>query len=222
MANYSSWGFTSANARSKSTCGMSARLASSGQSWATFLRTHAGQIWACDFLHVTDLCFCSLFAFFIIELKSRKVIHVGVTRSPTDAWTAQQLREASPYGQTPKYLISDHDRKFGPYFARLATTSGIKMLTTPYHAPRANAICERFLLSVRGECLDHVLILYEKQLHRVLRAYIDYFNLARPHQGIHQQVPDREFTLVSSDQHGTRIISVPILGGLHHEYRRVA
>jgi putative transposase len=147
---------------------MSARLASSGQSWATFLRTHAGQIWACDFLHVTDLCFCSLFAFFIIELKSRKVIHVGVTRSPTDAWTAQPLREASPYGQTPKYLIRDHDRKFGPYFARLATTSGIKMLTTPYHAPRANAICERFLLSVRGECLDHVLILYEKQLHRVL------------------------------------------------------
>jgi putative transposase len=75
---------------------------SRGQSWATFLRNHAGQIWACDFLHVTDLCFRSLFAFFIIELKSRKVIYVGVTRSPTDAWTAQQLREATPYGQTPK------------------------------------------------------------------------------------------------------------------------
>src|SRR5207244_7351577 len=75
-----------------------------GQNWRTFLRNHAGEIWACDFLQVTDLFFSSLFAFFIIELRSRKVIHVGVTRSPTDAWTAQHLREATPYGLlTPVY-----------------------------------------------------------------------------------------------------------------------
>jgi len=110
-----------------------------------------GEIWACDFLQVTDLFFRSLFAFFIIELKSRKVIHVGVTRSPTDAWTAQQLREATPFEQTPKYLIRDNDSKFGPCFARVAATSGIKILKTPYHTPRANAICERFLLSVQRE-----------------------------------------------------------------------
>src|SRR5436309_4449499 len=163
---------------------------SRGQNWATFLRNHAGEIWACDFLQVTDLLFRSLFAFFIIELQSRKVIHVGVTRSPTDAWTAQQLREATPYGQTPKYLIRDHDSKFGPYFARVAATSGIKLLKTPYHAPRANAICERFLGSVRRECLDHILILNEKQLHRVLRSYVAYFNRARPPQGIQQQSPE--------------------------------
>ena len=120
-----------------------------GQKWLTFLRNHAGEIWACDFLQVTDLFFQPLFAFFIIELKSRKVIHVGVTRSPTDAWTAQQLREATPYGQAPKYLIRDHDSKFGSCFARVAATSSIKILTTPYHAPQANAICERFLGSVR-------------------------------------------------------------------------
>jgi len=84
-----------------------------GQTWATFLRTHAAQIWACDFLQVTDLFFRPLFAFFIVELQSRKVIHVGVTRSPTDAWVAQQLREATPYGQAPKYLIRDNDSKFG-------------------------------------------------------------------------------------------------------------
>jgi putative transposase len=195
---------------------------SRGQSWATFLRNHAGQIWACDFLHVTDLCFRSLFAFFIIELKTRKVIHVGVTRSPTDTWTAQQLREATPYGQAPKYLIRDHDSKFGPCFAHVAATSGIKILTTPYHAPRANAICERFLGSVRRECLDHMLILHEKQLHRVLRAYVEYFNRARPHQGIHQHVPEGEVTTVPPDQWSDQSISVPILGGLHHEYRRVA
>jgi putative transposase len=193
-----------------------------GEKWSTFLRNHAGEIWACDFLQVTDLFFRPLFAFFVIELKSRKVIHVGVTRSPTDAWTAQQLREATPYGQIPKYLIRDNDSKFGPCFARVAATSGIKILKTPYHAPRANAICESFLGSVRRECLDHVLILSEKQLHRVLCAYVKYFNEARPHQGIHQQVPQGAVTCVPSAQPDERIISVPVLGGLHHEYRRVA
>jgi putative transposase len=156
-----------------------------GQTWSTFLQTHAQQIWACDFLLIIDLFFRSLFAFFIIDLHSRKVIHVGVTRSPTDAWTAQQLREATPYGQGPKYLLRDRDSKFGPSFARVAATSGITILKTPYHAPRANAICERFLGSVRRECLDHLFILQEKQLHRVLCAYGDYFNHARP-QEAHQ------------------------------------
>src|SRR5256886_529375 len=129
-----------------------------GQRWATFLHNHSAQIWACDFLQVTDLFFRPLFAFFIIELKSRKVIHVGVTRSPSDPWVAQQLREATPYGQVPKYLIRDNDSNFGPNFARVATTSAIEILKTPYHAPQANAICERFLRSVRQECLDHLLI----------------------------------------------------------------
>jgi putative transposase len=115
-----------------------------GQKWSTFLRNHAGEIWACDFLQVTDLFFRPLFVFFLIELQSRKVIHVGVTRSPTYAWTAQQLREATPYGQTPKYLIRDHDSKFGSCFARVAATSSIEILKTPYHAPRANAILNVF------------------------------------------------------------------------------
>jgi hypothetical protein len=123
-----------------------------GQNWATFLRNHANEVWACDFLQVTDLFFRSHFAFFIIELKSRRVIHIGVTWSPTDAWTAQQLREATPYGHTPKYLIRDHDREFGPCFARVAGTGSIKVLKTPYHAKRPNAICERLLGSVRREC----------------------------------------------------------------------
>ncbi len=161
-----------------------------GQTWSRFLQTHVQQIWACDFLPITDLFFRSLFAFFIIDLHSRKVIHVGVTRSPTDAWTAQQLREATPYGQGLKYLIRDRDSKFGPCFARVAATSGIKILKTPYHAPRANAICERFMGSVRRECLDHLFILQEKQLQRVLHAYIQYFNQARP-QEAHQATDSR-------------------------------
>ena len=194
-----------------------------GQTWKTFLRTHTQQIWACDFLSVTDLFFRSLFAFFIIELHSRQVIHVGVTRSPTDAWMAQQLREATAFGVGPKYLIRDNDSKFGVTFARVAKTSGIEILKTPYHAPRANAICERFLGSVRRECLDHLFILQERQLHRVLHAYVAYFNQVRPHQGMGQQIPERKVgTSRATPSKGSTVVAVPILAGLHHDYRRSA
>ena len=193
-----------------------------GQKWSTFLRNHATDIWACDFLQVTDLFFRPLFAFFIIELKTRRVIHVGVTRSPSDPWVAQQLRESTPYGQAPKYLICDNDRKFGSCFARVASTSAIENLKTPYHAPRANAICERFLRSVRQECLDHMLIFHEKQLRRVLNGYVAYFNEARPHQGMQQQVPEPRDSSGSSHYAGEKVMAVPILAGLHHDYQRVA
>jgi putative transposase len=193
-----------------------------GQNWKTFLDTHAEQIWACDFLAVTDLFFRSLYAFFIIELHSRKVIHVGVTRSPTDAWTAQQLREATAFGVGPKYLIHDNDGKFGVSFARVAKISHIEILRTPYQAPRTNAICERFIGSVHRECLDHVLILHEKQLYRVLNAYVQYFNHARPHQGIRRQIPEQRAESVPPDHKSGKILSFPILGGLHHDYRRSA
>jgi putative transposase len=186
------------------------------------LHTHAEQIWACDFLPVTDLFFRSLFAFFIVELHSRRVIHVGVTRNPTDTWTAQQRRFATAFGVGPKYLIRDNDGKFGVGFARVASTSNIEILKTPYYAPRANAICERFLGSVRRECLDHLLILHEKQLHRVLNAYIRYFNRARPHQGIKQQIPEQKAGLVPPHHESGKVISFPVLGGLHHDYHRSA
>ena len=98
----------------------------------------------------------------------------------------------------------------GPVSLVLQQQAALRFSKTPYHAPRANAICERFLLRVRRECLDHVLVLHEKQLHRVLRAYVEYFNRARPHQGIRQQVPEREVTYVPSAQPDEGIISVPV------------
>jgi transposase InsO family protein len=104
----------------------------------------------------------------------------------------------------------------------VAATSDIEMLKTPYHAPRANAICERFLLSVRRECLDHLFIFQEKQLDRVLHAYVQYFNQARPHQGITQQIPEQYGKLVPADHDAGKILSFPVLGGLHHAYRRSA
>jgi putative transposase len=193
-----------------------------GQSWKVFLRNHAAEVWACDFLQVTDLFFRPLFAFFIIELKSRKVIHVNVTRTPTDPWVAQQLREATPYGQAPTYLIRDNDRKFGQSFAKVAATSGIKVLRTPYRTPQANAVCERFLGSVRRECLDHCFILREKQLHRLLKAFVVYFNQTRPHQGLEQRIPDSSVFSPPLPNQGNQIRAVPILGGLQHDYQRAA
>jgi putative transposase len=149
-----------------------------GQTWATFLRNHANDIWACDFLQLHDLFFRPLFAFVITELGSRRIVHVGATRSPTDAWVAQQLREATPFGATPKYLIRDNDAKYSAHFAAVAAGSGIEVLRTPVQAPRANAICERLLGSVRRECLDHLLILGESHLRYVLKECIVYFNQA--------------------------------------------
>ncbi len=110
----------------------------------------------CDFLPVADLFLRPLFLFFIIELGSRRVVHFGVTRHPTEAWAAQQLREATPYGERPKYLIRDNDAKFGMSLDEGAKGTGIEISRIPYRAPRANAICERFLGSVRRECLDHM------------------------------------------------------------------
>ncbi len=122
----------------------------------------------------------------------------------------------------PKYLIRDNDSKFGLGFARVAQMSNIEILKTPSYAPRANAICERFLGSVRRECLDHLLILHEKQLHRMLNAYMHYFNRARPHQGIKQQIPEQKTGSVPPYHESGKVISFPVLGGLHNDYRRSA
>src|SRR5262245_170569 len=196
----------------------------SGQSWATFLRNHAAETWACDFLQLTDALFRPVFAFFIVELGSRRVVHVGVTRAPTGSWAAQQLREATPDGSGPRFFIHDHDAKYGPEFDRLAAASGIDVIRTPVRAPRANAVCERFLGSVRRECTDHVLILGERHLRRVLAEYVAHFNLARPHQGLDRRTPA---ALGVATRHppthaGRRIVGLPVLGGLHREYRHAA
>ena len=191
-----------------------------GQTWGTFLCNHAPDIWACDFLQVTDLCFRPLFAYFIVALGSRRIVHVGVTRHPMDAWVAQQLREATPFGERPRFLIRDNDAKYGSQFARVAAASGIRILRTPIRTPRANATCERFLESMRRECLDHVLVLGERHLARVLREYVAYFNRERPHQGLGQATPTPRPTAVRN--RGGPVRAVPVLGGLHHTYQHAA
>lgn len=185
------------------------------QTWATFLRNHASEIWACDFLQTYDVFFRTVFVFVIIELSSRRVVHFGVTRNPTDQWTAQQLREATPFGEKPRFLIRDNDGKFGPSFARVAAE--IEVLKTPYRTPKANAICERFIGSLRRECLDHFLILGDRHLYRLVKEYKTYFNHARPHQGIEQRIPCQP-ERPEAPPLGRKVASRPVLRGLHHDY----
>lgn len=168
-----------------------------------------------------DLRFRALFAFFIVDLSSRRAVHVGVTRHPTDTWVAPQLREATPVGSTPRFLIRDNDGKYGTAFARVAASSGITVVRTPVRAPRANAACERFLGRMRPDCLDDELVLGEAHVRLVLREYVVYFNTARPHQGMGRAIPDDSGPAPPS-RSATPIVSLPVLEGLHHDYRRAA
>ena len=194
----------------------------SSQTWDTFLKNHASNIWACDFTVVHDLLFRPLYIFVIIDLQTRRIVHAAITRYPTDQWTAQQLRQATPWETRPRFLIRDRDKKFGQHFAAVAHS--IKILKTPVQAPKANSFCERFIGSLKRECLDHMLILHRRQLHRIVQAYIEYYNNYRPHQGIEQQIPNHfgEHTPWPTSHPGGSITSTPILGGLHHSYTRTA
>jgi len=190
------------------------------ETWATFMKNQASGIWACDFAVVNDWLFRQWYVFVVMELKTRRLIHIGVTKYPTDEWTAQQLREATPWGKGPKYLIRDRDKKYATHFPAVA--AGIKELKTPYRTPQANGICERFMGSLRRECLDHILIHDDRHLERVTTEYTSsYFNQERPHQGIEQRIPD-QYDLTRSRPTRGQITSKAILGGLHHSYSRTA
>ncbi len=110
-----------------------------GQTWKTFMNNHGRHIWACDFVQAYDLFFRPIFAFFVLEIGSRRIVHVAVTRSPMSEWTAQQLREATPWGTEPQFVIRDRDSKYGAEFDRTAVGIGIRALKTPFRAPNANA-----------------------------------------------------------------------------------
>ncbi len=161
-----------------------------------------------------------LYVFVIVEHESRKVVHTAVTKNPTDEWTAQQVREATPWGKRPKYLFHDNDGKFGSQFKNILKNSGIKAIKTPPKAPRANAICERFIGSLQRECTDNFLIFHTYQLHRIISIYADYFNKLRPHQGIDQHIPIRfdESTPPSNYLLKGKVVATPVLNGLFHSY----
>ena len=193
-----------------------------GQVWATFLRNHAHETRAGDVLRVTDGLCRPLFASCLVAPGSRRAVHAGATRHPTDAWVAQQLREATPYGEHPRCLIRDNGATDGPCCAQLAAASDITIARAPARAPRAHAIAERFPRSVRRECPDHLIVRGEGHLRRVLREYVASFNAARPHRGRDQCAPLPGKPPGPAQRADGALMALPIPGGLHHTYRRAA
>jgi len=192
-----------------------------GQPWSSFLRQEAAGIWACDFAEVRDLWFRCHYVFVVIHLETR---HAVSTMAPTPAWTVQQLRDLTPFGIGPKFLLRDNDGKFTAAFDTVALGAGIR--GHPYARPctKANAFVERCVGALRRECLDHVLVLSESHLQRVLDEYRSYFNASRPHQGIDQRRPAAFGSPANSTEFrpGSTVNASPMLGGLHHDYRLAA
>jgi hypothetical protein len=192
-----------------------------GQRWSTFLRSQAQGIWCCDLFEVRDLWFRCHYVFVVMHLESRRLLHAVSTAAPTTDWLAQQLRQLTPLGDGPKFLLRDNDRKFGAAFDAVAAGAGTRVIRTPILAPKANGHVERLIGTLRRECTDHVLILGEAHLQHVLDAYRTFFNAARPHQGIGQRRPGAFDSRARSPApaKGVSIVSRPVLGGLHHDYR---
>jgi putative transposase len=188
------------------------------QTWRTFLTNHASQIMAADLFVVPTVTFRLLFVLGILAHDRRRMVHVAVTAHPNAAWTAQQLRNAFPENEAPRYLL--HDRDF--VFAHVAITlegMNIQVVRTAPRSPWQNAYVERVIGSIRRACLDHVLVVNATGLRRGLTAYVAYYMRSRTHLGLGKDTPSPR--PVTSPSAG-RIVAIPEVGGLHHRYDRVA
>jgi putative transposase len=187
--------------------------------WRVFLAAHRHDIAAVDFFVVPTLTFRLLFGFVILRHDRRELLHIGVTDQPTAVWAAQQIVHAFPDETGPAYLLRDRDAIFGPDFQRRVERMGIRQVVIAPRAPWQNPFAERVIGSIRRECLDLVLVLNERHLRRLLRTYLVYYNVTRPHQSLDSDSPHRrEVQPVPSG----RIVTVSEVGGLHHRYQRAA
>jgi putative transposase len=191
---------------------------SPSQSWRTFLANHIHQIMAADFFVVPTATGRLLFVLVMLAHQRRRVVHVAVTEHPTAAWTAQQLREAFPWDNGPRYLIRDRGLAFAAVHATADAMAITEVLTAP-RSPWQNGVIERFIGSVRRECLDHVIILTAAGLQRLLTRYVEYYERSRTHLALDKDTPDSR--PISTSAAG-RIIAIPQVGGLHHRYERIA
>jgi len=193
-----------------------------GSTWRQFLARHHHQIVACDFFTCETIFLKTSYVLFFIELGTRKVHLAGATAHPTAAWVTQQTRQLSwqtQDGALPcRFLIRDRDTKFSAGFDTVFRSEGVEIVRTPYRSPRANAIAERWVGTVRRECLDHLLILNERHLGRVLKTFVAYYNERRPHQGLQQQCPVPSVTKTGGD----RIVRRDVLAGIIYYYYREA
>ena len=186
------------------------------QSWKTFLRNHAEGIAALDFFVVPTVNFRLLFGLLILRHGRRRLIHVAVTTNPTADWIARQVSEAFPWDTAPGYLVRDRDGAYGEAFRKRLGAMGIRDRPTAPRSPWQNAYVERLVGSIRRECLDHLIVLNEAHLRRLLRAYADYYNATRTHLSLGKDAPLGRPILRQG-----RIRSVPHIGGLHHSFVRM-
>jgi putative transposase len=190
------------------------------QTWRTFLQNHASDIVACDFFTVPTATFRILFVFFLISHDRRKVLHFNVTDSPSAEWTAQQVVNAFPYDFAPRFLLRDRDSIYGSKFRNRIKALGIEEVITARKSTWQNPYGERAIGSFRRECLDHCIIVNEAHLIRIFKEYIDsYYNPRRTHIGLGKDCPVPR--AVDPPENGN-VVSLPILGGLHHHYSRKA
>jgi len=191
----------------------------SSQRWTTFVRNHLGKTLAIDFAVVPTVTFELLYVFVVLELDRRRVLHVNVTRNPTAQWTAQQMVEACPYEVSARYLIRDNDGIYGEAFQRRVAGLGLEERRTALRSPWQNGYVERWIGGLRRECLDHVIAINERQLLRVVREYVRYFEGDRTHLGLAKDTPlEREAERAGDGE----VVALPRLGGLHHRYTRAA
>jgi putative transposase len=175
---------------------------------------------ACDFFTVESVRLRTLYVLFFIELSTRSVHLAGVSAHPRSAWVTQQARNLAVEGRLGeiRFLIRDRDAKFSGPFDEVFCTEGVRVMRTPIRSPKANAFAERFVKTVRRECLDHLLVIGKRHAQRILREYVRHYNEERPHRGLALETPEpsavrsRDGVVVRGDR----------LGGLIHEYHRIA
>jgi putative transposase len=187
--------------------------------WRSFLNNHAKDMVSIDFLVVPTVGFRMLYVLVILSHYRRQVVHFNVTAHPTAHWTGQQIVEAFPFDLAPQYLIRDRDGIYGSQFSKRVQSMDIEEILTAPRSPWQNAYVERMIGSIRRDCLDHVVVLNERHLKRILASYFNYYHRWRPHLSLKMDSPSSRLVQLPGSGH---IVQFPELGGLHHHYERIA
>jgi putative transposase len=199
-----------------------------GMTWREFIRTHRQSLLAVDFLTVETVWLQRLYVLFFIELGSRRVYLAGCIANPSAPWVTQQARQLTwklaEHPERTRFLIRDRDQKFTDRFDDVFRGDGIEIVRTPFRAPQANGVAERFVRTVRSECLDWLLILNQSHLEHVLSVFVDHYNSHRPHRALDLQppYPTRPREQLTKECDELRVQRRDRLGGLIHEYSLVA
>ena len=185
--------------------------------WAAFLSNHREAIAAMDFFTVPTLSFGVLYCFFVIAHDRRRILHCNVTKHPSSSWVVQQLREAFPYDSAPGYLIFDHGSSFNAEMIDAIKCFGIQSKRTSFRSPWQNGVAERWVGTCRRDLLDHVIVLNERHLKRLMNEYVRYYHDDRTHLCLEKQTLSCREAATDSDA-DSRVVAMPRLGGLHHRY----